>query len=55
MISIEVDGRAVQVAEGCTIKEALEKAGFEITLFPGEDGDRTVHALSDRRLLGLCP
>jgi len=38
MISIEVDGRAVKVAEGCTIKEALESLGFEIALHPAEKG-----------------
>jgi len=38
MISIEVDSRAVKVAEGCTIKEALESLGFEIALHPAEKG-----------------
>ena len=39
MISIEVDGKAVQVAEGGTIKEALEALGFQATLFPPEKAE----------------
>ena len=38
MISIEVDGKAVEAKEGSTIKEALEALGYEITLFPSDGG-----------------
>jgi pyruvate formate lyase activating enzyme len=38
MISIEVDGRPVKVPEGSSIKEALEALGFEITMFPTDEG-----------------
>jgi hypothetical protein len=38
MASIEVDGESVEVNEGSSLKEALEALGFEITLFPSQEG-----------------
>ena len=37
MISIEVDGKSAEVPEGCSVKEALEILGFEITMFPSTE------------------
>jgi pyruvate formate lyase activating enzyme len=37
MISIEVDGKSAEVPEGCSIKEALELLGFEISMFPSPE------------------
>lgn len=34
MALIEVDGKSAEVPEGCSVKEALEMLGFEITMFP---------------------
>lgn len=33
MASIKVDGKAVEVPEGYSVREALETLGFEITMF----------------------
>jgi pyruvate formate lyase activating enzyme len=38
MASIEVNGRLVEVPDGCSIKEALEALGIEITMFPSDEG-----------------
>jgi len=37
MISIEVDGKSAEVPEGCSVKEALQILGFEITMFPSTE------------------
>jgi pyruvate formate lyase activating enzyme len=38
MASIEINGIAVEVPEGSSIKETLEALDFEITIFPSDEG-----------------
>jgi pyruvate formate lyase activating enzyme len=38
MASIGVDGKAVEVPEGYSVREALETIGFEITMFLSDEG-----------------
>ncbi len=38
MASIEVNGISVEVPEGSFVKEALEALGFEIAMFPSDEG-----------------
>jgi pyruvate formate lyase activating enzyme len=38
MASIEVDGLAMEVPEGFSVKEVLETLGFQITMFPPDPG-----------------
>lgn len=38
MASIEVNEISLEVPEGSSVKEALEALGFEITMFPSDEG-----------------
>jgi pyruvate formate lyase activating enzyme len=38
MASIEVNGISAEVPEGSSVKDALVALGFEITMFPSDEG-----------------